>query len=281
MADKMDEIIITPRDIARIVELNKQRAELIFRKSYANNASLNVTIDKELSIIEASLSSFNEKLKKARMELVFPNGELISGLSVQIDKHSHSAIAEALKTRSGELYSLLEQRGKLTKRNYEAREEIGKLNILLQHVGSRNREHIVKAIVCGAIAEEETTISFDGIDSKSQKALCVLLKRVGLGALVNGAKTPDEVEVTVANRKLWVPPDAVEAISKNEQKMFELQKSIQLKNAERQIKVFSEEEELAFASAQKQYLELLKEKDALCADSLSGDTEFVYKFFAT
>ena len=64
MADKMDEIIITPRDIARIVELNKQRAELIFRKSYANNASLNVTIDKELSIIEASLSSFNEKLKR-------------------------------------------------------------------------------------------------------------------------------------------------------------------------------------------------------------------------
>lgn len=281
MADQMAEVVITPRDISRFMELNKQRAELVFRKSYSAGASAGVAIDRELSAVEASISSFNEKLKKARIELVVPYYDQIVGLTAQIEKYSHASIAEALKSRSGELYSLLEQRGKLTKRNYEAREEIGKLNILLQHIGSRNREHIVKAISGGSLVEGETTVSFDGIDSKSQKALCVLLKRVGLSGLVNGAKTPEEVEVTIANRRFWVPPDAVEAISKNEQRMNELQKSIQLKNAERQIKVFSEEEEHAFVSAQKQFLELLKEKDTLCADSLSGETEFVYKFFST
>jgi hypothetical protein len=108
-------------------------------------------------------------------------------------------------------------------------------------------------------------------DANVASKIAALLGRIGLncrieeGSLV-ASEQSDEVEVEIANKKVWVSACRLELLNKNKESLYNISSKIQLKNAVRQIKEFSEEEEKEFAAMQNEYLKLLKEQDELLKD---------------
>jgi len=68
------------------------------------------------------------------------------------------------------------------------------------------------------------------------------------------------------SRNVWVSREIKEKLDSNMKRIEEINPEIQLRNAQRHIKVFNEEEEKLFASLQEEYLKLLKEQDELLSD---------------
>jgi uncharacterized membrane protein YgaE (UPF0421/DUF939 family) len=100
--------------------------------------------------------------------------------------------------------------------------------------------------------------------------LARFLRRCGIvcraeGKDIRPAEEPDELEIRmeISNRLVWVSEAAKWQLEENLKRINDLNSHIQLKNAERQIKRFSDAEEEQFADLQRRYLELLKQQDEL------------------
>jgi hypothetical protein len=95
------------------------------------------------------------------------------------------------------------------------------------------------------------------------------LRRCGIGCAAAGrtivaeGQAPQEVRMELASRNVWVSQQVKAQLEDNLRSINALTAGIQLKNAERQIKQFSEQEESEFVSLQRQYLDLLKRQDEL------------------
>ncbi len=215
------------------------------------------------------------KLEKAHLELIVPFEEKIEELNRQLGGYTAREIIGALESRSGELYSLLAERGKIIKKNHAARTEIAKLSIVLARLPDGLRDSLKAAVRKGSITEP---VLLNGCGSDVSGRMLRLLNRVGVPAVIVEGKltgegvTETEVMFRFDSENVWVSKEKQEQLSKNIERMEKISRRIQFKTAERQIRVFEGEEEDNFRNLQKEYLELLKERDSLLDDFRSEES---------
>lgn len=251
---------ITARDIGRLIELNKKKAELEFKKTiYAEESS-------ELKSLEKNASGLMERATNAGIKLVYPNQRKLDALAKVLSGFSRDEIREAMKTKKGNAYETLKERGMIVKANYENRFEIAKLCMIAAKMGSEEKKALLDVLAAGCLAK---ALRIESLDDNSKKKLARIMKRCGLGLaefekeFMPAHSDEHEVRVEISNRYIWINQKTLVRIQENLNKIGSVNSKIQLKNAERQIRIFSEEEETYFNSLQQEYLFLLKEQDEL------------------
>lgn len=270
----------TFREIARLIELNKEKAELQFKLDYASSNSASKDQIKALQDLLAKVSdsvkSIHSMMQNHNVEFILPNEGQINEYSAELAKSEHAAIVSAIRSKEGSVYDLMSKRAAITKRNYENRENIGKLLILLSKIKSKNKPlagEIAKSMRLGSF--DMSAIANDSLDNKQASYLSRFLVRVGI------TKSEDiigEICMNINNRIVWVNKEASDKLLSNSDKMKALSNKIQLKNAERQVKVFNDQEEKDYSELQHEYLKLLKEQDELLKDF--NEEENIFSFTA-
>jgi hypothetical protein len=256
-------------DVVTFLELNKSRAELSFKLAVSVDEDEKANIRKMLESTQEKISKIYNKIEKAAVTIAIPNESAIAALNDTLSTHSPQEILEAMKKKEGELYDTLSKRGEMSKKNFANRENIAKLSIFIAGFPKEVRDAIVTCVRAGAIS---SNIPLINVDEPSKKKLLAFLGRIGIKAaveenmLVSSEGASYEVEMELTNKKVWVPATVCERLNNNISNITQISQKIQLKNAVRQIKEFSEDEEKEFASMQDQYLKLLKEQDELLAD---------------
>jgi hypothetical protein len=246
--------MVNPRDLSRLMELAKKRAELEFSKNV-----LGQDTDFELNQVGKAHAELSGKVS---VEIVLPQAEALEGLQKTIAAFSADELREALKIRDGKVYHFLTERGRIVKRNFANRMEIAKISILLSKMKADERGAVSDALRKGTVAG---TIKLESIDFC--RALARLMTRCGIPARAEGGQVRSsdaeigEVRMEVSNRSIWIEKSMKPKLEENVKKIQHLNSAIQLKNAERQIKIFSPDEETIFSSLQREYLDLLKEQD--------------------
>jgi len=250
------------------LELSKSRAELAFRLDVhreRSDAEGMKGCESRLAAVQGQLSELSERISRAGVTVAVPCEREIARLNESLAGHSAGGIAEAMKKRDGELYRILAQRGELLKRNFESREDIAKLSILLSRLQKDVRDAVAEAVRSGRLGQPIPIVK--GEEALGRK-VALILGRLGMPAQVEGgslvpAEGYGEVAVQVHHRRVWVTPEVHEKLSLNLSKLRDIAPRIQLSNAVRQIKKFDEKEEKEFAAVQNEYLRLLKEQDDL------------------
>ena len=278
----MPEILITLSDITKLIELNKEKAELAFKSKYFSNSE---EIKHELSLIGVQIAEITDKLITAGMRIAIPCEKQIEHFNSELKKYRDSEIFDALKSKKGNIYELLSVRGALLKQNFNNRVNIAKINILLSKFPVVVRTKLLDTLREGELAQD---IQID-TDEKTRMLLARLFTRLGIQAFINNgglsSKAAEQVDIEVpvplGNRCVWVSQRIANNLVELNNKISEISTKIQLRNAEKQVKIFNETEEQEFAQLQGEYLSLLKNQDALLVDFYDEERELVVKFFAT
>lgn len=276
----MTEKKISFYDISKLIELNKEKAELQFKLLYAlantNSVSKETAVELESSIakVSASHSFILSKLNAAGISFALPNENTINELSVQVNGFNPNDIIAAVKTKSGPTYELMGKRAVLVKKNYESRENIGKMLLLIANIGKKNKElsgKLLEAVKSGGNPLLASDISL--LTPKELHHLGNLFHRVGLSF-------PDhktvEVPIPMNHRVVWIDQKSSTDLLSNFDKIKSLSTKIQLRNAERQVKVFDDNEEKEFVELQHEYLKLLKEQDSILKSFNEEEIEFTH-----
>jgi hypothetical protein len=244
------------------MELNKKRAELEFKSS-----ALGVDCGAELRSITANADEIAAKAKAAKVDIILPNEKRLQELGSALSAFSPQQLKEALLNRSGQAYELLQQRGIIVKQNHENRSEVAKLSMALARMPSHDRS-IAAAMVRSGALKGTVQLTFTG--EPLVRDIARYLRRCGMGCTASGRNIMaekdaphDEVRMEMSNRNVWVTQSVKAQLEENLRRIHALTAGIQLKNAERQIKHFSEQEETEFVTLQRKYLDLLKQQDEL------------------
>ncbi len=229
---------------------------------------LGAKAETEMRHVIAGIRELSEKAKETGVALVLPSQERLDELGELLESFPPDAIREGLKVRDGKAYGTLRERGAIVKRNFENRSEIAKLLVLCARMGEDERKAALGAIAAGAVREP---LRITTLAPPDRAKLLKFMKRSGIPCVLEGdmlcAPPADaamgEVRLEMPGRLVWVEESAKPTLEANLRRMRDLNAHIQLKNAERQIKVFTEDEESRFAELQREYLGLLKEQDEI------------------
>ena len=246
-------------ELVGIIELNKKRAELEFKKTI-----LGQPCDAEILENKKQLDEHSAK----GISIVLPNQRRLDDLGKVLSGYGPSEIKESLKTRSGPAYDALMQRGAIVKANTENRFEIAKLNMEIQHLSEDEKTKAFDVLRLGAIFGP---IAFTSADEAAIKRIAKFMRRCGIPCVASGkeivAGSDDgEVRMTFANRMVWVSDDVRKKLEDNLKRTQQVSMKVQLRNAERQVLSFDEVQEKDFEALQHEYLNLLKEQDDLLED---------------
>ena len=216
--------------------------------------------------VEANWAELMAKAKSCKIELVYPNQRKLDALAKVLSGFTREEIKGAIKTKQGKAYEILMERGAIIKANYENRFEIAKLCLIAAKMNNDEKKALLDVIAAGCLAK---ALKIESLDDAQKKKLAQIMKRCGLG-LADFEKEylpthsiEQEIKIEVSNRSVWVNPKALIEIQENLKKISEINAKIQLKNAERQIRIFGDEEEGHFNTLQKDYLGLLKKQDEI------------------
>jgi hypothetical protein len=262
---------VSSQDVALFLQLSKERAEYAFmQKVAASNGSkpeIVESVQRNLRDTSSKLDALKTKLDKAGLAIVVPNEARIKELTDKINEENHDSFVMAIKSKSGPLYELIAERGALIKKNFEMRDEIGKLNIFIHKLDANSRKSVIKAISAGALDISDLS---KVKDERSKSRLLKVMQRLGISGL---EPKGEETEVNLGGSKVWVSSQLADDVKKNFDSIQALNAKIQLKNAERQIRSFNEDEEKEFAKIQSEYLALLKSQDTLLKEYKEENSE--------
>jgi hypothetical protein len=258
---------VSPRDIGGLIELRKKVAELRYKRGYAlrkgDQASAKEISD-EISGAEAKMASLLKKTEG--IEAYLPFQARIEELGAEMVKQKEEDVDAALRAKSGDLYKMLGERGKLLRANVEARNEIGKLVLIGMTVAPEVRAKLAEAVKAGKAPDMEAA-AFGPNAGK----LVAALNRAGLGCKVaEGKIVPsgekwEEEKVVLNNSHVWIPRQSLDKYRENEVEMEKVGVRLQIKNAEKQVKNFSDEEKKEFEGLQSKYLGLMKVRKEITA----------------
>ncbi len=207
------------------------------------------------------------------------NSARISDLQSKLSNFSIEEQAKAVKAKHGETFDILRERGQHLKSNLENRETIAKLLIMLSTVKDmETKDKLGEILENGKIQE---SVHVEGCDPETIKVITILFNRLGIAASVSedgkhvlpGGEDREKMFV-ISNKKVWVASDVAEKLTENLSNIEKISPKLQWKNAQRQIKVLTEDEEKEFADLQKKYLDLLKEQDELL-EGTNDEEKFV------
>lgn len=274
----MDEpIVITSTDLVDHTVFNRKRTETMFRRDFLlrNGASAQDThvsaLGTILGEIDEKLKPIEEKIKVVDLITVVPSKGEITALSERINQHGREQLDEAVRQKSGPVYELMRQRAEITRKNYEHKEEIARLTIMLNMLQRKEAQNL-KAVVESNLSQN---ITIDALNAEQQQELATLLGRLGIAAYVadNTLSTDkkkfegspyvsslEEVEKNIrvqgTELKAWVLKERLGEWEENEQHISAVTRKIQLFMAKKQAGELSEEEAKEFDAMQTLYLEL-------------------------
>jgi hypothetical protein len=247
------------RDIERLIELNKRKAELEFQKSV-----FGVEGGDEMREVNSDILDLLKKTKG--IAITYPKQGKLDELGAKLRDFSAEQMKEALSSRSGDAYDLLQERGTIIKENYRNRLEVAKLSLTISMLSGDERKAVSDAIRSGRLGG---SIKISSLNGSSLSNMARFLRRCGMpcdakdGELVPAEGVDAEVRLEMQDRHVWVSQDAKEKLDENLGMMKGLTQKIQLINAQRYVKDFNEDEEKEFEELQNEYLRLLKEQDEL------------------
>ena len=251
------------------LELGKSRAELAFKleilKSQDADSTEAKSADDKLGIVRKKIEDMSAVFQRTVLEIPIPNENEIARLNSALSCCSAREIAESMKNKAGKTYELLSARGAILKHNFENRENIAKLALLLPRFQKDVRAVIANAVRKGRLDDPVQILKSEEVLGRQTAKI---LGRLGIpavlkdGALVQSGES-DEVPVRVSNRTVWVTCEVNEKLAQNLKRIYELSPKIQLKNAVRYVQKFNDEEEKEYAQMQNDLLRLLKEQDEL------------------
>jgi len=240
------------------------------REDYSTNFN---TISNALEEINKLLLDRSSMLKNAGIIFCYIYQERISDLDSKLSTFSLSEQIMAIKAKNGPIYELLKERGALLKKNYEERENLAKLLILISKVKDQDIKYkLAEALKKGEIKE---IIHLRGrgkeCDKELYEKIAAIFNRLGISASISAdggmlsshPPVKGEVPFVIANKKVWVSAEAADKLLINISNIEKLSPHLQWKNAQKQIMELSENEEKEFAELQKKYLALLKEQDEI------------------
>lgn len=257
------------KDLVTFLELAKSRAELSFkldvRKSAGAEPAALEQAEAALRSVQGQLDALSARMDAAGVKIAIPNEQEIARLNQLLSSCPPKELADCMAKRAGGSYELLSSRGALLKRNYEERESIAKLALLLARLQKDVRDSLAEQVRKGKL---NVPIPILKGEEPLGREIALVLGRLGMPAEVsNGslfpAPTHPEVAVQLQNRRVWVTPDVRDKLSENLKLIADISPKIQVKNAVRHVRIFSDEEEKEFADLQNEYLKLLKQQDEL------------------
>ena len=263
---------VDARTVGAIIEARKKYAELVFKKGFVERNSpgskeLLEEVERELGEAQAKLTALEERASSSNVEIILPFKSRLDQLDAEISQKEPKEMDEALKAKEGALFTLLSEKGAIIRSNVEHRLEIGKLAFLLPQFPKEQRDRLRGMVEAGK-AEEMPIPN----NEKKSKMLIAVLNRLGLGCrLEAGTLTPtqedwEEGKVQLNNEYIWLDKTRLPAFAQNEKSIMEISTKLQVKNAERQVRDFGEEEMNEFNDLQSTYLTLLNMRKDLAQD---------------
>ncbi|HNT60842.1 MAG TPA: hypothetical protein PKJ97_02585 [Candidatus Bilamarchaeaceae archaeon] len=258
---------VSPRDIGGIIEVRKRIAELTYKRGYAMRKGDQAAMkeaSEELAGLEVKKANLEKKA--SGIEVYFPFQGRTEELGAGIAKHGEEEVDAALVAKSGELYKMLCERGKLLRRNMEAKNEIGKVVLIGMTVAPEVRAKLVEAVRAGKAPDIDAAAFGPNLEK-----LVAALNRSGIGCKVaEGRIVPSEEDwveekVVLNNSHVWIPKQSLDKFVQNEMELERMGVRLQIKNAEKQVKNFSEDEMKEFEGLQGKYLDLMRVRKDLTA----------------
>lgn len=266
---------VTPRDIGALIEVRKKIAELSYKKGFAQRVGAD---EREIRIMEDELKRLEERKaslekKAGNVEIFVPFQAKLEELQKRIEANPQDEVDMALRGRSGELYEMLRERGKILKRNVEARNEIGKLVLLARPLYPGLCGKIAEAVKEGRVPDVEA----QSLGGKAEKVVSALNRvgiacRVSEGKLVSSEEPWGEAKVFMNNGHIWIPKESLDRFNQNEVELEQVGIRLQVKNAERQVRQFGEAETKEFEDLQNRYIGLLRVRKEI-SDSYEKEME--------
>lgn len=257
------------KDLVTFLELSKSKAELSFKLDVRKSAGIDAAVleqaEADLRSVQGQLDSLSARMDASGVKVAIPNEHEIARLNQLLSACPPKELAECIAKRQGASYELLSSRGALIKRNYEERESIAKLALLLARLQKDVRDSLAEQVRKGKL---EAPIPILKGEETLGREIALVMGRLGMPAEVNDgflspAPSHPEVVIQLQNRRVWVTPDVRDKLSENLKLIADISPKIQVKNAVRHVRIFSDEEEKEFADLQNEYLKLLKQQDEL------------------
>jgi hypothetical protein len=273
-------IIISSRELVDHAVFSRKRNELSFKREFlvktgAKPGDLHLkAIDDELFIVESRLRPIADKLSIADMITVVPNRREITEYSNRINHFSREQLDSAVRSKTGEAYDLMKKRAVMVKNNFEHKEDIARLTILINGAPRKEAESIRAIVEEGEGADAD--VSF--LPPDTQQELLNLASRIGRQCCVaNGSLTTDKKKAELASlkpedevikvlngtKRIWVRADKALEYDENEKKIAELLAKIQAKTAEKQARALTDEENVYIDGLQNDYLAAKQKRSEL------------------
>ena len=287
-------VIISSRELVDHSVLSRKRNELSLKRDFllrtgAKEGDLHLkAINDELVAVEAKLAPLGEKLSVADMITFVPSRKEIGEYTEKINRYARGELDLAIKNKSGEAYDLMKQRAALVRNNYERREDIARMTILLNSFPRKDGEALRVLIEEGAGSDVD--VSF--IPREKQQELVDLSARLGRECCVYAGsfsidkkkadmaelKSSNEVERTITGgRKVWVEDSKLIEFDANEKRIAALLAAIQSKGAEKTARSLSDEESVNFDKSQSDYLDALNKRAQLVKGLELTESAKLYK----
>jgi hypothetical protein len=255
---------LTAREIGAYIELRKKVAEEEYKLNYiqssaGDHSALIEELEGELRENRSKMKVIEGKMEGRNLSLIVPNQKKIEEIGEMVARLPQEEVQQAMRSREGDVYLYLAERGKIIRRNIENKNEIGKLNILLCGAGEGQRACVAEALIKGEPGERRADFSDEG-----GKKMVRLLNRVGVrcssggGKLVRSNDDLDETRVVVNNEYFWIPKSKAAEFTENEKLLASVSVRLQVKNAEMQAITFNDAQYKEFQELQSEYMEHLK-----------------------
>jgi phosphoserine phosphatase len=286
-------VIISSRELVDHTVLSRRKNELAFKRDFllrtgAKQGDLHLkAIEDELFVVEEKLRPVAEKLEIADMVTFVPHRKEIGEYTGRINQFSREQLDEAVRKKAGEAYELMRKRAALVKHNFERREDIARMTVLLNGMPRKEGEAIRDLLESGEGADAD--VSF--LPKEGQQELVNLASRIGRQCcVISGTlsldkkkaesaelKPADELIKSIGNRQVWVEAGKMAAFEENEKRLSELLAKMNAKNAEKQARALSEEESVFVDKLQSDYIAAKQKRAELVRGLELAETAKVYK----
>ena len=264
------EITISSKDVLDYFIMSRRRNELEFKKNFLKVKGAKQS-DPHIAVLETTIMNTDEAIKPLEEKMTMAGlkpitlyGTKIDKLNEKIHEYSIEEIMNAAKSKNGELYNNMKNRGEMAKKNFEYKEELSALTVILTTAGPVEAKEITE-IVEGD--KDEITMN---LTPELKNKVQPLMERLGYKIENQGEYTIIKKEETnlqskwVGNEKVWVEPEKLEDFEQNEEILDLVMKRLQFYTAKSQINEVNDEEQIKFKELQEEYAQRMMKREDLC-----------------
>jgi hypothetical protein len=264
------EIIISSKEVLDYIVLNRRKNELEFKKNFlickgAKNddphiGALNTTI----SNIEQSVEPLEQKMSMVGLTTLTFDKQSLERLNNKINKYSVEEVVEAATSKHGTLYDIMKKRGEIAKKNFEFKEELAALTVILTMIPMIESREFTKII-----EGKKDNIKVN-LGEEMKNRITPIIERLGYSVTSDANEVTVEKDVTelvpkwINNKKVWIEPENIGNFQKNEDRISSIMKKMQLYTAKSQINEMNQNEQKEFENLQHEYVKRIKKRESLC-----------------